>query len=161
MKIVDNYLPQKVFDEIQSQLVNNNFPWFYSENVASKNKTESNKDHWFLHHTFYVNNIPNSTFFPLIVPVIESLEAKSLMRVKANMYPQTDKIIVHDKHRDNIFKHKGALLYINTNNGYTIVENKKVESIANRMLFFDSSKLHQSTTCTDAKVRLNINFNYL
>ena len=161
MKIVDNYLPQKVFEQIQKQVTDYNFPWYYNDNVALKTTNEFNKNHWFLYHTFYIDYSPNSNFFSTIVPVIESLDAKAIIRVKANMYPQTEKLTVHEKHRDYDFEHKGALLYINTNNGYTIVENEKVESVANRMLFFDTNKLHQSTTCTDAKVRLNINFNYL
>ena len=37
----------------------------------------------------------------------------------------------------------------------------KVESIQNRLLLFAPSKTHNSTSCTDAKVRVNINFNYI
>ena len=37
---------------------------------------------------------------------------------------------------------------------------QKIRSVANRMLFFDATKLHNSTTCTDEKGRFNINFNY-
>ena len=60
------------------------------------------------------------------------------------------------------FPHKGFLFYVNTNNGFTILEDgTKVESIANRALFFDSSKSHKSTTCTDEDIRVNININYV
>ena len=40
------------------------------------------------------------------------------------------------------------------------VMREKIESIENRALLFDPSIEHRSTTCTDAKGRININFNY-
>ena len=59
------------------------------------------------------------------------------------------------------YKHKGAILYINDNNGKTILEDgTEIESKANRLLLFDASKPHNSTSCTDAKSRINININY-
>ena len=49
---------------------------------------------------------------------------------------------------------------MNSNNGYTSINKDKIESIENRILLFDPSVEHNSVTCTDEKVRLNINFNY-
>ena len=84
------------------------------------------------------------------------------MESKRNLYPNQNKFIEHDTHIDYDEPHQAAIYYINTNNGYTKLEDgTKVSSIANRMLFFDGSKNHQSTNCTDEKIRLNINFNYL
>ena len=58
--------------------------------------------------------------------------------------------------------HQGLIFHINNNNGYTILEDgTKIESIANRAVFLDTSKPHQSTTCTDQDIRLNININYV
>ena len=77
------------------------------------------------------------------------------------MYPSTPKIVYHDPHVDIPWQHKGAIFYVNTNNGVTVLEDgTEIESIENRLLLFDSSKEHSSTSCTDAKVRVNINFNY-
>ena len=51
---------------------------------------------------------------------------------------------------------------MNTCNGFTILDDgTKIDSIENRALLFDPSKLHHSTTCTDEKVRINIILNYL
>ena len=75
--------------------------------------------------------------------------------------PSTPKIVYHDPHVDIPWQHKGAIFYVNTNNGVTVLEDgTEIESIENRLLLFDSSKEHSSTSCTDAKVRVNINFNY-
>ena len=81
--------------------------------------------------------------------------------------------LMHHEHRANsnhfdqcivpilfMFGHKAAILYLNTNDGYTIIGDEKVESIANRLLRFDATQMHHSTTCTDQQYRANINFNY-
>ena len=51
---------------------------------------------------------------------------------------------------------------MNTNNGYTKFEDgTTVKSEANRMVTFPASMRHLGTTCTDQKIRVVINFNYL
>ena len=68
----------------------------------------------------------------------------------------------HSEHSDYPFSHKGALFSLNTCDGYTkFNDGTKVESVANRIIFFDASKNHQSTTTSNAKLRYNINFNFL
>ena len=44
----------------------------------------------------------------------------------------------------------------------TVLEDgTECESVANRLLLFDATKPHHSTTCTDQKRRVNINVNYM
>ena len=87
---------------------------------------------------------------------------KNLHRSKVNCYPRTSRIITHKFHRDFPFSHKGAILSLNTCNGYTILnDGTKVDSVANRCLIFDSSLPHASTTCTNDSVRINVNVNFL
>ena len=64
-------------------------------------------------------------------------------------------------HIDYPFPHKGAILSLNTCNGYTKLEDgTKVDSVANRILLFDASTPHCSTTTSDTTARFNININY-
>jgi hypothetical protein len=63
-------------------------------------------------------------------------------------------------HNDFPFEHKGAILSLNTCDGGTWVENKFVKSEENQVIFFDPSKPHCSTSCTDNQVRVNIILNY-
>ena len=59
------------------------------------------------------------------------------------------------------YKHCGLIFYLNTNNGFTILDDgTKIESVENRALFFDPSKRHCSTTCTDSIFRSIIIINY-
>ena len=82
-------------------------------------------------------------------------------RVKSNLNPRTHKHIKRNFHTDTRYKHKTSILYINTNNGWTEFEDgSKVNSVANRMVIFDSLIRHTGVTCTDEKVRVLINFNY-
>ena len=77
------------------------------------------------------------------------------------MYPNTEKIHEHGMHTDDLFPHKAAILSINTCDGYTKLEDgTKIDSVANRVLLFDGSKLHTPSTCTNQPVRMNININY-
>ena len=67
----------------------------------------------------------------------------------------------HGQHRDYPIPHKGAIIYLNTCDGFTRLEDgTKVESVQNRILLFDASTLHNSTNTTNAKGRFNININY-
>ena len=55
-----------------------------------------------------------------------------------------------------------AILYINTNNGYTEFEDgTKVDSVANRLVTFPANTRHRGVSQTDEETRILINFNYL
>jgi hypothetical protein len=89
------------------------------------------------------------------------LDTKELLRVKANNYIKTNEVIHHKDHVDAEYKMKAAILFINTNNGLTVLDDgTECESIENRLLMFDASKPHHSTTCSDQDRRVNINMNF-
>ena len=111
-------------------------------------------------HTFYNEDKVNSDFFHYLNPIIKKLEPKSLIRVKANLNPITNKIIEFDEHCDQRFECKIAIYYLNDNNGYTMIGDNKIESKANRMVLFDSNQKHYGTNSTDCNNRMVINFNY-
>ena len=77
------------------------------------------------------------------------------------MYPNTETLKEHGIHIDYSFPHKAGILSINTCDGYTKLEDgTKIDSVANRMLLFDASNPHNSSTTTNQPVRVNININY-
>ena len=59
-------------------------------------------------------------------------------------------------------KFKTAILYINTNDGYTRFKkkNKKIKSEENKLIDFNGRLSHTGTSCTDAPYRMVINFVY-
>ena len=140
-------------------LFRSDFPWFTQEGGVA-DSYDNDTDRYFI-HAFYVNNRPNSSFFELLAPILSRLELKALIRAKANLYPRNELLIEQGRHYDYPFPHKGFILYINSNNGFTrLNDGKIVESIANRALFFDGSSEHNSTNCTDQQCRINISINY-
>ena len=102
-------------------------------------------------------------FAGIFLPKIKQVcEIKSLIRIKTNFYPRTTEMFEHGRHVDYEFENKGALLSLNTCDGFTRLEDgTKVESIENRILFFDPGQKHNSSTTTNERGRFNINFNYL
>ena len=155
MKIIDNLLEEKQVLEIEQELVKDTFPWFYQNCVTHKDIYN-----YYFTHMFYRDG-EQSRYFNLIIPILKKIKFKKLIRVKGNLYTNINKVLDHPRHVDFNYTTKGALFYLNTNNGPTTVGNKKIESVRNRLLLFNSSQEHNSTTCTDAKIRLNININYL
>ena len=156
MKIIDNFLPKEEFKKIQDTMLSNSFAYYFNGFVANE---EDNKNFYF-NHNIYKDHMPRSEFFDALQIVYTKLNVRTLYRVKANCFPRTDKLIKYGEHVDVDFKHKGALLSINTCNGGTLLGEKFIPSIENRMLLFDPSTKHRSTNCTDEPCRLNINFNY-
>lgn len=165
IKTVDNLLPKKDFIKLKKLLLSDSFPYFFNNKMVS-NKKVCQKDNYFFFHLIYNDDSElkiNSPYFDYINhTILSKLPIKKLLRVKINCYPKTKEKVKHALHIDYPYKHKGLILSINTCNGETVFkDNKKVISVENRALFFDPSKLHGSTTCTDQQCRFNIAINYI
>jgi len=164
VKITKNFLDKDYFNEICNVVSSNSFSWYYN-NIFEKTRPEINNDYNFqLTHTLYSKGNTNSQFFNLFQPLIDLIDPFLLVKLKINLNPKTHTNIEHGMHTDFNEKDKNitsGLLYLNTNNGKTVLnDGTEIDSKSNRILMFDSSKDHNSTNCTDEKVRLNINFNY-
>ena len=157
--LYDNFLEEEKFKEIQDTLLGRFFPWFYADRVNYMEYT-SEWEYQFT-HVFYADNLPNSEHFDLLIPYIDKLQPKSLIRIKANLLTRSEKTIEHGYHSNQSFDCKTAIAYINTNNGYTVFEDgQKVMSKENRLIMFDNSVKHSGSTCSDQKTWVIINFNY-
>lgn len=164
IKIIDNFLSETEFQEVQRVLLGDRIPWFQNSFIVHPEKDlgiEQYYDYQFT-HVFYRNYSVSSDFFPVLEPILIKLNPSALVRVKANLIPRADKVVEHQLHTDvTNFKGLTSVFYINSTNGYTFFQTgEKVESVANRMVVFDSTLLHSGTTCTDQKNRVVINFNY-
>lgn len=163
MQVIDNFLPDSEFDFVCEMMMSNEFPWYFSSSVASDVDADSqnpDKDFYYV-HTFFEHCGTRSTFANIPQALLQRLDLLSLIRCKANSFTKTEQLHTFDLHSDYDFPHKGAIFYLNTCDGGTVFENgDMVESVANRMLLFDSAQLHASTTTTDQKRRVNININY-
>jgi len=162
-KIIDNFLDKDISEQIQRSCLGNNIdavPWYISRYVAHNNE---DFPVGYLYHSFYKDYQPTSPFFNVIaLPICQKLNMTALMRVKGNCFPSTSSLQEHDWHKDFEVPHKGAVYYVNSNDGFTILsDGTKVESIENRLLIFNSATPHRSTNCTDEQFRITINLNYM
>lgn len=162
--VIDNALKLEDFKNLQETLFDAYFPWYYNSGVVYD--SESNLDNYQFTHTFYAKFSPSSDFCAHLDPILEFLKPCSLIRIKANLLTKTEEHIEHGYHVDIPYLKEGqksttAILYMNTNNGYTKFEDGcLINSVENRLVLFDSSIMHTGSTCTDEKVRIVINFNY-
>jgi len=162
MIVTDNFLPKKQFNKIKGVLEDVYFPWYWNDQKDYEGEAMKKKIGQFqLTHTF-LNDLNKSNWFNLLDPIINKIKAKALIRIKANLNPYSQQLLIGEYHRDKNFNCETAIFYINTNNGYTRLEkeSKKVKSVANRLVTFKSNEPHLGTNCTDCKKRMVINFNY-
>ena len=170
IKIKDNFLDQKDFEEIQTLIFGRDFSWKYGESIDYQ---DEDGDKFQFAHLFYGARCPTSNHRVVLNPIFDKIQPTAIWRIKANLLTRTPKIIENAYHNDVAnYDYNGgkkeklkqlttAIFYVNTNNGYTKFENGPiVESVANRMVFFSADMKHTGTSCTDEKTRVVINFNY-
>jgi len=153
ISVKHDVLDEESLYRLQQTLYSDRFMWI----EAQINKESTNS--YYVHEFRDVNGIVSPYDF-LIHPLLNILQPKAIIRVKANKYLQTTTLEEHEYHQDYPYKHKAAIFYINTNNGQTQFTTARVASIENSMLYLDASTQHRSTSTTDAPYRININFNY-
>jgi len=169
-QVIDNFLPEEHFNDLYDLMIGKGMIWNWNDVVDYKG---GSKNQFQLTHTFYH---PSKGFVsPLsdvVEPFIDILKVGCLIRIKANLTPRSEKNIESKFHYDHEFAGSKlpdgtltsftAIYYVNTNNGYTLFKdgNFKVDSVANRLVIFDSIKFHKGVRCSDEKRRVVINFNY-
>ena len=170
IEIIDNFLPEEEFNNIYNLLMGTGMLWNYSDAVDYEGDDE---DRFKFAHTFF--HSPQGFISPLsdvVKPFVKELKSEILIGIRANLTFKAKNNNENRFHYDHSYAGASlsdgtlisytAIYYVNTNNGYTLFEdgNFKVDSVANRMVIFDSSKLHKVVGCTDEKRRVIINFNY-
>ena len=169
--VIDDFLPKEQFEEIGSLIMNtseNRFPFYIQKDVADDGET-SGPWSWYATHTFFTDHEVHCIHFPIIKEIFlekfrDELKVMSaLIRAKANFYPWTPDVRQHGWHVDYpYFKNNAAVFSLNTCDGYTTFKDiGRVDSIANRIVFFNSHHEHCSSTTSNAYGRYNINFNFL
>ena len=179
IEILDNYFPEHLFKPIEEFFMGSGVNFRVSDGAITSegcqwawNEQVNRPDDGYFQfcHSIFEGHVVVSKSFNMIQPILEHENIISLFRIKANLNPRTENIQVYDNgfHTDHgscnyphTPKMTTAILYINTNNGYTLFEDgTKVESVRNRLVKFPCSKKHTGTNCSDEKRRVVINFNW-
>tara|TARA_B100001029_G_scaffold1142_1_gene849 strand:- start:43 stop:573 length:531 start_codon:yes stop_codon:yes gene_type:complete len=165
IQVIDNYLSEDKFRPIYDHFMGSEPEWHWIEGVVTF-KDGYNQFVNIIYERYHSNN----KSFEYLWSILEKEKAVALNRIKANLSVRTPELIVYDHgfHCDvrgdesQVSRIITGILYINTNNGYTLFENgEKVESVRNRFVRFPCNMKHTGTTCTDQDKRILINFNYV
>jgi len=165
-EIIDNFLPKDVFLPIQKFLMGDYFPWFFNEKTLPFKSTDK-FDYQFVHSFYHLENgVGVVSNFEIIEPILKKLDCFCLLRAKANLktlYPDSQEKQKNNYHSDFDKDCTTAILYINTNNGYTIFKDtkQKIDCVANRLVKFDTKLEHDGISSNNSKQRVVINFNYI
>jgi len=161
IEVRDNFLSSEELQFVKDTILSDTFPLFWNDRVIEQTGDEPHL-YYLTHVLFEMPMGANSPAYSKLFPIFEQkMKVKALQRMKVNFYPHSYKLYEHGYHFDKIYPHKGALFSLNTCDGYTKFETgEQIESVENRMMFFDPSISHTSSNTTNAKRRININFNY-
>ena len=178
-KIDKNFLDNKTFYELQTNITAN-VDWWYRENLHwdKVGNASSDPKYQFI-HLFYLNDAEDpqvSDKVHYLKPLLEKLSPHTVLRIKANLTTKTEQHEYTDFHTDyspniiglfNNTNPEGAkcytsIFYVNSSNGFTqFQDGPAVESIENSLLTFPTFYKHCGVTCTDSNTRIVININYL
>ena len=170
MEIIDNFLPTEEWLLLQEQFSSDVFPWYFgrkTNHIAQMFEPElikKEKHNWHLFNLMYSNGTPLTPEYDLVLGLINKINPRAIIRVKANLTPIADEIRTFELHNDINDDGKGesktSIYYINDNNGFSLFEEGlKVESVANRLVTFQENVLHCGSTSTDER-RIVLNLNY-
>ena len=104
--IKENFVPQDFFTKMQSLMLGEEFPWYFSEPIDMDQLKPDllcdPLDNFQLCHTFYANDKPVSSFYPVFIkPFVKALGMRHLIRIKLNLNLRTQNIIKQGFHVDN------------------------------------------------------------
>ena len=183
-EVCDNFIEEDYFEHIESQM--ERCWWSLQEQVAYKGDVLNDKSFYFVHPIFDENH-QKSEMHDTLSSLYTLLGVRALIRTRAIMYMNQGEQIIHSPHVDMTYSHKAALLYLNDNNGFTLMADDDVEiqcnqsdrlvfnrtdgsscfqdqnkcmSKRNRLMLHDGSRPHCSSTPTNTKKRVLIAVNY-
>jgi len=163
VRVIDGFLPEMMFNDIQELLMGSWFQWYFAPSVNGNPNEETCFQ--FVHQFFGQYEILSDHYKRCCLPILDQLDAKAVMRIKANMQARDATNSEGGWHVDyeDSAPSRTAILYINDNNGYTRFKDTDqiVYSKANRLVDFPSHMEHTGATQTDTKARVVMNINYL
>lgn len=169
LMVFDDFLPVADFDVLARLMLETNRPfgWFLEKVMTEEYGHDLSQDMQ-MSHLFYSDALfrPTSDYWVHLSPAIRLLNPTALLRVKANLQWKVENQTERNFHTDVPINKcdgiKTAVLYMNTNNGYTkFQDGRRVDSVSNRLAVFDASLYHTGVAATDVDCRVVINFDFV
>ena len=169
MNVIEKFLPEDYFQELKSTVFDKNFLWNFSE-VSVYNSQQELEDltNYQFSHVLYENSKPCSKFYENFSILFGKLNCSVLLRAKINLNVNIGSIKEKPFHTDiptfiakNINYNTG-IFYFDTNNGYTkFKDGTVINTVENRLLYFNGHIPHCGSSCTDSKKRIVLNINWI
>tara|TARA_B100000945_G_scaffold256879_1_gene214328 strand:+ start:310 stop:903 length:594 start_codon:yes stop_codon:yes gene_type:complete len=186
IEVIDNFLPNNIFYPFASSCMKNAMykPFDYTANeeeadgsislFGQKLKKNTNFAEIQFQALIYLktqNENYESDFWLSNLDVFKNLKnllnVESWVQLRANCTTGQPTQHVGGYHVDFVFpnskNYKTCILYLNSNNGGTIVQDTDtlIKSEKNRLLKFPTSTMHAGVWATDAKLRFVLNMTYI
>lgn len=162
MYIIDDILEPHDYIRIKDLMMSHQFPWYLYNTVVESTKEEiEDKEIYHFIHLFFYDGL-SSNVYDILNPILNKLNAKTIIKIKANLLTCTKDPKFFSMHVDTAYPTaKTAIFYVNTNDGVTKFETgEEIASVANRLVVFDNNISHTGRRPTDQTSRVLINFNY-
>lgn len=191
IEIIDDIFDVDQYENLKQMIFSETFPWFYGNtSYKNQDETEDlySFEHLVMDNGKKNSEICNVTDFLLKSRLKKIIKQDFLVfRIRLGMITKENEKFRHVPHVDHPFPHFTGLIYFNDcdadteiyheqydmDSKITIKEyleqklnsnvslDRSVESKENRLVLFDGLKYHSSSTPTDVKRRVVLNFNYV
>jgi hypothetical protein len=190
MKIIDNFLTEDDFKNLQSYIMSVEFPWYWSPGVSVHPETlkfikdplaieTAGLNHVCYNTTYNKKSASYEKMFPLIKKIFEiNGPTTKILRIRMSLkYPKKGftKDNYNIPHTDYNYPHKSLIYYINESDGDTFVFNEygynktfntftvkqRVPPKPNTALILDGAQFHTASNPQEHDCRVIININYI
>lgn len=171
MEIYDNLLSKYYLKELQECFLQH-CEWRYCNNTTYGLESDSGNLGAFgfglrlFGDNQYSNSFAAVLSRALLATVHEKVEQLyapdkySMLRARADMTMYNSEKFRHEFHTDAPFPHVTAIFYLNTSDGNTIIADREVEPVENRLVIFDGLIEHTGHSPSQHKNRVLINMNF-
>ena len=190
IRVIDNILPERTFVSLASNCMNSD--GYYCHDSTTYHDEEDGSKSAFgadigvtdvkFHQVLFNFNLfkrvgkqqtAHDLFYYLkseghIKTLWDALNVKTMIQMRLNCTTAADKNYQGGFHTDfyddqpHIDKLKTAVLYLNSNNGGTQIQDGQfIQSVANRVVIFPTTQPHAGVWATNKKLRFVLNLNYL
>ena len=162
MKIEDNFLDHDKWKELHDYMTSWEFPWFMQPTL-----TYGNDDLEAFGFNHWLTAEEHPIFAHLVEQMESALNARNVLRVRADMTILNPNGYRHGWHVDEKEPHWVCIYYVNDSDGNTLLRDPleghgymQVEPKANRLLLFDGKIEHTGHSPSEHKNRILINANF-
>lgn len=133
IKVFDKIIPQGYTDQIESDLLRREFPWYYINDVTTPGYGSNSG----LAHVAYDHGTPPSEWYPFIKPLVYSIaEANGhpltqLFRIRIGLLSSVSTVTYshNTPHVDFLWPHYTACYYVNDSDGDTVLFDQHLDEI--------------------------------